>query len=65
MLCMEKTRVDISLYVNRAECCLSAYLQPSLILDSLNSFGSVSSDNLAINDNAGVGGAFSVAKNVD
>jgi hypothetical protein len=38
---MEKTRLDISLLVNSPEACLSAYLPPSLNLDSYNSYGSV------------------------
>jgi hypothetical protein len=37
---MEKTRLDISLLVNSPEACLSAYLPPSLNLDSYNAFGS-------------------------
>lgn len=37
---MEKTRLDISLLVNTPEACLSAYLPPSLNLDSYNSYGS-------------------------
>ena len=40
MICLERTRVDISLFVNLPSCCLSSYVQPSLILDSLNSSGS-------------------------
>ena len=40
LLCMEKTRLDISLLVNSPEACLSAYLPPSLNLDSYNSYGS-------------------------
>lgn len=39
---MEKTRLDISLLVNTSEACLSAYLPPSLNLDSYNSYGSES-----------------------
>jgi hypothetical protein len=38
---MEKTRLDISILVNSPECCLSAYLPPSLNLDSLNSYGNI------------------------
>ena len=37
---MEKTRLDISLLVNSPEACLSAYLPPSLNLDSYNAYGS-------------------------
>jgi hypothetical protein len=36
---MEKTRLDISILVNSPEACLSAYLPPSLNLDSFNSYG--------------------------
>jgi len=36
---MEKTRLDISLLVNSPEACLSAYLPPSLNLDSYNAYG--------------------------
>lgn len=41
---MEKTRLDISLLVNSPEACLSAYLPPSLNLDSYNSYGSVAAN---------------------
>jgi hypothetical protein len=41
---MEKTRLDISLLVNTPEACLSAYLPPSLNLDSYNSYGSAAAN---------------------
>lgn len=44
LLCMEKTRLDISLLVNSPEACLSSYLPPSLNLDSFNSYGNASAN---------------------
>lgn len=43
-MCLEKTRVDISLVVNPNAAALSAYIQPSLNLDPYNSYGNAAED---------------------
>lgn len=43
-MCLEKSRVDISLVVNPNAAALSAYIQPSLNLDPFNSYGNTAAN---------------------